>query len=97
MPTVRNSPKRTAQSLEEDLRDDKDYSENVAEEIAKATLTRERKVVFLIKAMEGYAFFNVEHKQGGPDRHRVSTRITRSMNNWWGRSHTISATSRTPT
>ena len=52
-------------SLEEDLRDDKHYPENVAEEIAKATLTRKRKVVFLTKAMEGYAFFNVEHKQGG--------------------------------
>ena len=52
-------------SLEDDLRDDKHYPENVAEEIAKATLTRKRKVVFLTKAMEGYAFFNVEHKQGG--------------------------------
>ena len=52
-------------SLKEDLRDDKDYSENVAEKIANATLTRKRKVVFLTKAMEGYAFFNVEHKQGG--------------------------------
>ena len=51
--------------LEDDLRDDKDYSENVAEKIANATLTRKRKVVFLTKAMEGYAFFNVEHKQGG--------------------------------
>ena len=52
-------------SLEQDLRDDKHYSENVAEKIANATLTRKRKVVFLTKAMEGYAFFNVEHKQGG--------------------------------
>ena len=52
-------------SLKEDLRDDKDYSENVADKIANATLTRKRKVVFLTKAMEGYAFFNVEHKQGG--------------------------------
>ena len=52
-------------NLEDDLRDDKHYPENVAEEIAKATLTRKRKVVFLTKAMEGYAFFNVEYKQGG--------------------------------
>ena len=52
-------------SFEEDLRDDKHYPGNVAEAIAKATLTRKRKVVFLTKAMEGYAFFNVEHKQGG--------------------------------
>ncbi len=51
--------------LVEDLRDDKHYSDNVAEEIASATVTRKRKVVFLTKAMEGYAFFNVEHKQGG--------------------------------
>jgi len=52
-------------SFEQDLKDDKHYPENIAEEIAKATLTRSRKVVFLTKAMEGYAFFNVEHKQGG--------------------------------
>ena len=52
-------------SLEQDLRDDKHYPDRVAEEIATATLTRKRKVVFLTKAMEGYAFFNVEHKQGG--------------------------------
>jgi hypothetical protein len=37
----------------------------VAEDIANATLSRKRKVIFLTKAMEGYAFFNVEHKQGG--------------------------------
>ena len=54
-----------AKSFEEDLRTDKDYSEDVAEEIAKATLSRNRKVAFVTKAMEGYAFFNVEHKQGG--------------------------------
>lgn len=52
-------------SFEQDLREDKHYPENVAEEIANATLKRKRKVVFLTKAMEGYAFFNVEHKQGG--------------------------------
>lgn len=52
-------------SFEEDLKADKDYHEDVAEEIANATFSRNRKVVFLTKAMEGYAFFNVEHKQGG--------------------------------
>ena len=52
-------------SFEQDLKDDKHYSENVAEEIANATFKRRRKVVFLTKAMEGYAFFNVEHKHGG--------------------------------
>ena len=53
------------ESFEHDLKEDKHYPENVAEEIADATLKRKRKVVFLTKAMEGYAFFNVEHKQGG--------------------------------
>lgn len=52
-------------SFEQDLRDDKHYHKNIAEEIAKATLSRKRKVVFLTKAMEGYSFFNVEQKQGG--------------------------------
>lgn len=52
-------------SFEQDLRDDKRYPRNIAEAIASATLMRKRKVVFLTKAMEGYAFFNVEHKQGG--------------------------------
>lgn len=51
--------------LEKDLIEDKHYSEDVATEIANATLTRKRKVVFLTKAMDGYAFFNVEHKHGG--------------------------------
>ncbi len=53
------------ENFEEDLKSDKDYREDVAEEIANATFSRNRKVVFLTKAMEGYAFFNVEHKQGG--------------------------------
>ena len=52
-------------SFAEDLKNDKNYPEDVAEEIANATLSRNRKVVFLTKAMDGYAFFNVEHKQGG--------------------------------
>lgn len=54
-----------SKSFEKDLVDDKHYPENVAEDIAKATLNRKRKVAFVTKAMEGYAFFNVEHKQGG--------------------------------
>jgi hypothetical protein len=53
------------QKLEEDLKDDKHYAEDIAREIADATFTRKRRVIFLTKAMEGYAFFNVEHKQGG--------------------------------
>ena len=52
-------------NLEVDLKDDKHYPEDVAKQIASAILTRKRKVVFLTKEMEGYAFFNVEHKQGG--------------------------------
>lgn len=53
------------QKFEEDLRENKHYPDNIAEEIANAILSRKRKVVFLTKAMEGYAFFNVEHQQGG--------------------------------
>lgn len=53
------------EKLEEDLKEDKDYSDDVAREIADATLKRKRKVIFVTKSMEGYAFFNVEHKQGG--------------------------------
>ena len=52
-------------SFEKDLTEDKHYRQDVAHEIAQATFTRKRKVVFLTKAMDGYAFFNVEHKQGG--------------------------------
>ncbi len=52
-------------SFEEDLKIDKDYPEDEAKKIANATFIRNRKVVFLTKAMDGYAFFNVEHKQGG--------------------------------
>ena len=52
-------------SLEKDLTEDKYYRQDVAHEIAQATFKRKRKVLFLEKAMEGYAFFNVEHKQGG--------------------------------
>ena len=53
------------ESFEQDLTEDKHYRRNIAHEIAQATFTRKRKVVFLTKAMEGYAFFNVENKQGG--------------------------------
>ena len=52
-------------SLEKDLTEDKHYRQDVAYEVAQATFTRKRKVLFVVKAMEGYAFFNVEHKQGG--------------------------------
>jgi len=52
-------------NLERDLIEDKQYRQNVAHEISQATFTRKRKVLFLEKAMDGYAFFNVEHKQGG--------------------------------
>lgn len=51
--------------LREDLKKDHEYPPRIADEIADATLVRKRKVVFLTKAMDGYAFFNVEHKQGG--------------------------------
>ena len=54
-----------SKEFEKDLKEDKNYPKDVAKEIAKATLTRNRKVEFVTKAMEGYAFFNVEHRQGG--------------------------------
>ena len=47
------------------LIEENNYPKNKAIEIANATLKRKRKVLFLTKAMDGYAFFNVEHKQGG--------------------------------
>ncbi|MGC9418689.1 MAG: ATP-binding protein [Rhodovulum sp.] len=50
---------------EEDLKIDKDYPDEVAARIADAILKKGRKVSFLDKAMEGYAFFTVESKQGG--------------------------------
>ncbi|MFG6626584.1 ATP-binding protein [Sulfitobacter sp. 1A12056] len=52
-------------AYEDDLKDDKHYPDDVAKAIADAILTRKRKVAFLEKAMEGYAFFNVERVQGG--------------------------------
>lgn len=52
-------------AYEDDLKGDKHYPDDVAKAIADAILTRKRKVAFLEKAMEGYAFFNVESVQGG--------------------------------
>ena len=52
-------------ALVEDLKADKDYPESTAQMIADAVLRRGRRVEFLYKSMEGYAFFNVEHKPGG--------------------------------
>lgn len=52
-------------NFEQDLKEDKHYPENIAKEIANATFKRKRTVEFLIKEMEGYAFFNTEHKHGG--------------------------------
>ena len=57
--------KEDRDAFEKDLTDDKDYPRNVAADIANAVLRRKRKVSFLTKAMDGYAFFNVEHHQGG--------------------------------
>ena len=52
-------------TLEKDLITDKHYNEDVAQNIANAVFQRKRKVAFLTKAMDGYAFFNVEYHQGG--------------------------------
>ena len=51
--------------FEQDLITDKHYSKNVAQDTANAVLKRNRKVEFLTKSMDGYAFFNVEHHHGG--------------------------------
>ena len=64
-PIKKNSAESDRKSFEEDLKEDKHYLDDVAQDIANATLIRKRKVAFLTKAMESYAFFNVEHKQGG--------------------------------
>ena len=53
------------QQLQKDLTTDKGYSQIEAEKIASAVLARDRKVIFITKAMEGYSFFNVEHNHGG--------------------------------
>ena len=55
--------KKDRDELEEDLKEN--YPDKVAKEIADATLKRKRRVVFLTKAMDGYAFFNIEHQHGG--------------------------------
>ena len=52
-------------ALVKDLKDDKNYSEDVAQRIATGVLQRNRKVEFVTKRMDGYAFFDVEHHQGG--------------------------------
>ena len=57
--------KEDRDALEKDLTDDKDYPQDVAADIADAILRRKRKVSFFTKDMDGYAFFNVEHHQGG--------------------------------
>lgn len=53
------------ESLEKNLQSDKNYEPSVAKKIADATFQRKRKVIFVTKAMDGYAFFTVEHMQGG--------------------------------
>lgn len=57
--------KSARDSFESDLTKDKQYHPDVAREIANATFKHKRKVEFVAKAMEGYAFFNVEYQQGG--------------------------------
>ena len=52
-------------AFEEDLKTDKNYADDVASEIANGVLHRNRKVEFVTKRLDGYAFFDVEHHQGG--------------------------------
>ena len=73
-------------ALEEDLRTDKRYSQEVAALIADGVLHRNRKVEFLTKAMDGYAFFDVEHHHGGlttvvfNTNHPMYNTLVRSLN-----------------
>jgi hypothetical protein len=41
------------------------YDRSVAEKIADATFKRKRKVIFVTKAMDRYAFFSVEPCRAG--------------------------------
>jgi len=56
---------KASEQLKNDLIDDKKYSEQVAEEIAKAVASRDRRVLFLEKDSEAYSFFNIEQRPGG--------------------------------
>ena len=69
-------------SFEEDLRDRQALFPRMwPRQSQTATLRRKRKVrVPHCKAMEGYAFFNVEHKQGGLTAIVFNTNHVRSMN-----------------
>ena len=57
--------KEDRDNLEKDLSEDKDYPHDVAKKIADAVFKNKRRVEFFTKGMDGYAFFNVEYKQGG--------------------------------
>ena len=52
-------------AFERDLKDDKNYPDDIASRIANGVLQRNRKVEFVTKRMDGYAFFDVEHHHGG--------------------------------
>lgn len=56
---------KASDELKEDLINDKNYSEQVAEQIAKAVATRDRRVIFIEKDSEAYSFFNIEQRPGG--------------------------------
>jgi len=56
---------KASEELKNDLIEDKNYSEQVAEEIAKAVAARERRVLFLEKDSEAYSFFHIEQRPGG--------------------------------
>ena len=52
-------------SLADNLHRDKSYPEDVARQIADAALKRGRRVEIVTQAMDSFAFFRVEHQQGG--------------------------------
>lgn len=56
---------KASDELIKDLIENKKYSEQVADEIAKAFKKRDRRVIFLEKDSDSYAFFNIDQLPGG--------------------------------
>lgn len=56
---------QASEELKQDLVNNKNYSEQVAEEIAEAFKKRDRRVIFLEKDSDSYAFFSIEQHPGG--------------------------------
>ena len=57
--------REASEKFEQNLVEDKKYSPEEAKDIVNAIRKRKRKVSILTKAVDSYAFFNVEQHQGG--------------------------------